>query len=202
MKEQRLRRLCYLLWIAFGVVSAADREPLAPPEVFSPDREYSVRLDRSELPTTDSVNDSTLVITHKGHVLSHFPTFGSLSEVFWSPAGYLAINNRRANNGDYLWVCRLHDGKALKVPDDNNVFVATAQCVSTKFPDLLPSKLLRGYMTALGWKNTNELRVKTGLIYQNLDNATIEVVEVYRVEEGGLNRVDQDIQKVPLPSLR
>jgi len=55
-------------------------------------------------------------------------------------------------------------------------------------------------MTALGWKNTNELRVRTGFIYQNLDDATIEVVEVYRIEGETLNRIDQDIQKIPLPA--
>jgi len=30
----------------------------------------------------------------------------------------VAINNRRANAGDYLWVISLRDGKPIKMPDD------------------------------------------------------------------------------------
>jgi len=65
-----MRRLSYLIWIALGVATAVDSGPIAPPEAFSPDEEYSVRLERSALQTADSVNDSTLMIMHKGRVLS------------------------------------------------------------------------------------------------------------------------------------
>lgn len=200
MNRRIMRRFFCLIWVALAVGSAASDRAIDSAEAFSPDGKYSVRLERTALSGADPVKDSTLVIVHNGRAVSRFPTLGSLSEVFWSPAGYAAVNNRRANNGDYLWVFRLQNGKALKVADDNNVFLTIAQRVSTKFPNLSPGSVLRGYMTTLGWKNANELRVQTGLIYQNMADATIEVVELYRVEGDSLNRVHQDIHKVPLPA--
>ena len=44
---------------------------------------------------------------------------GYLLDVFYSADNrYVAINNRRANAGDYLWVISLRDGQPLKIPED------------------------------------------------------------------------------------
>ena len=40
-------------------------------------------------------------------------------DTFWSPEGrYVAVVNRRANSGDYLWVFSLGDGRTVKKPVD------------------------------------------------------------------------------------
>lgn len=91
-----------------------------PEELFSPNHRFSIKLLHKALAGFDAADFCfTLAVYDRERCLSEFPTVGYLLEAFWSPDGeYVAVNNRRANNGDYLWVLRLADGKAVKKPVD------------------------------------------------------------------------------------
>jgi hypothetical protein len=69
--------------------------------------------------TAGHPDECTLRVSAGGQTLAEFPTMGYLLNVFFSPdSAHVAINNRRANAGDYLWVISMHDGRAIKMPDD------------------------------------------------------------------------------------
>jgi hypothetical protein len=71
------------------------------------------------IPTAGHADERTLRVSAGSKTLAQFPTMGYLMDVFFSPdSAHVAINNRRANAGDYLWVLSLRDGKAIKMPDD------------------------------------------------------------------------------------
>ena len=61
----------------------------------------------------------TIAVRNGKQYVAKYPTEGYLIDAFWSPDGrYVAVDNRRANSGDYLWVFRLRDGHAIKMPVD------------------------------------------------------------------------------------
>jgi hypothetical protein len=69
--------------------------------------------------TAGHPDECTLRVSAGGKILAEFPTMGYLLDVLFSPDNaYVAVNNRRANAGDYLWVMSLRDGKPIKMPDD------------------------------------------------------------------------------------
>ena len=118
-----MRRLCISVAIALTILPlvrgiAAGEEP--PEELYSPDHRYSISILHSTSPGSDP-NDAffTIAVRSGDRYISKYPTEGYLIDAFWSPDGkYVAVDNRRANSGDYLWVFRLKDGRAIKMPVD------------------------------------------------------------------------------------
>src|SRR4030095_6237038 len=93
----------------------ANNESGPPSQVCSRDSKYCVAM----IATVGHPDECTLRVSAGGKRLKEFPTMGYLSDVFFSPDNtHVAINNRRANSGDYLWVISLRDGTAIKMPDD------------------------------------------------------------------------------------
>ena len=99
---------------ASGKTQPADDEP--PARINSPDGNTAVRIQQKAMPGTDGVTDFfTLEILQKDKVVARVPTEGYLISAYWSTDGrLLAVNNRRGNSGDYLWVFSLPDGTCLK----------------------------------------------------------------------------------------
>ena len=86
----------------------------------SPDGRFSIDISEKLHPQGDEFADFfTLELKSASGTLASYPTSGYLTEVHWSPGSdFVAINNRRGNSGDYLWILSLKDGSALKRPDD------------------------------------------------------------------------------------
>jgi hypothetical protein len=193
-----LRFLTLVTWAgALAFVICRNSAGLPPRELCSPDKKYCVKIETNALPGADPDRGFfTLVIAREGTVISRFPTEGYLIDAFWSNENhYVAINNRRANNGDYLWVIRLADSKALRVPDDQNV-VRTIDRISAKFPELSRGNLQRGYIAAGGWVSPTRLRVWTQIQFKNLDDAVIRVDDIYEIHGEKLHFRDGFIKKV------
>ena len=106
--------------------SAATPKPASPAndgppaQIASPNGTALVRILHQAMPGTDGVTDFfTLEVLRGGKVVARMPTEGYLISCYWSPDGRLvAVNNRRGNSGDYLWVFALSDGACLKKADD------------------------------------------------------------------------------------
>src|SRR5437870_8242321 len=113
-----MHRPCHWL-LAFSALCAIAAQGQQPPhELVSPNKQYSVKMILAPMPGFDPY-DTTLEVCAGERVLARHPTEGYLLDAFWSPDGkYVAVDNRRANSGDYCWVFRLSDGAALKRPDD------------------------------------------------------------------------------------
>jgi hypothetical protein len=126
--------LTFLLTVGLNSVSLA--AAIAPPssDISSPDGVYSLRISNTAVPGSDPYKGFyALELSRRGNVLSKHATEGYLLEAFWSKDGkFVAVNNRRGSSGDYLWIFRLSDGKALKEPNDNETpfFITQVQANS------------------------------------------------------------------------
>jgi len=168
-----------------------------PREIFSPDGAYSVQILQTALAGSDPYNSFyTLEVSRRGTVLSKYATEGYLLEAFWSADGkFVAVNNRRGSSGDYLWIFRLRDGKALRVPNDNEVS-SFVNHVQAKFHDLSNDTFNRRYTVACDWETSKLLRVRTTLQFFNLDDAEIHVDRLCSIEGENISVIREVITKV------
>ena len=145
------------------------------PEKFtSPDGKYLVQMVQKAMPGSDSLDDFTLVVALKGKIVIKVPTYGYLIAAHWSPDGkYVAVNNRRGNSGDYLWVFDLRSGKAVKQPDDKNGESwekAAAAAVHKEWASADEDTLVRDWVTAQGWEG-DQLKVVIRSVYRGSESA-------------------------------
>lgn len=175
---------------------AASNSP--PVQLCSHNRTFCVEIIDKALPDSDPYEGFyTIVLSKRGHALSQLPTEGYLLGALWSPNGkYVAVNNRRGSSGDYVWLFRLTDGKALKVPHDEAAEDIVQQ-VSRKFPQFTKQTFNRCYTLARHWNTRNEIEIRTEVQFFNLSNAIIRVDEVDKIEGDRLVTVSQSIQEVP-----
>jgi hypothetical protein len=152
---------CFPCAAAFALILvsrslAIDSEP--PTKLVSPDGRFTVKLE----PNASDTNLMSLLDHEK--VIAEVPTYGYMLSAFWSEDGrYLAINNRRANSGDYLWVFSLPDGKCIKQPDD--IVGESFRSGATKYfgainPAAKESSRIRDTLVATGWKERHDLKIQ------------------------------------------
>src|SRR5206468_4133814 len=156
---------------AAGKESAAQTEWKPSTELCSADHKYCVKI----VARAQDLDHRELIVSSKARVLAQFPTFGYLMDAFWSPDNkYVAINNRRANAGDYLWVISLSDGAAIKMPDDvaedlgkkEAGTIAGDHWSDQSMPEILAlcptctrDDLRHSFLFSTGWKSAGELKV-------------------------------------------
>jgi hypothetical protein len=187
----------FLLTVALNSESFAASIAPPPSEISSPDGAYSVRILNTALPGSDPNRGFyTLELLRRGTVLSKHATEGYLLEAFWTSDGkFVAVNNRRGSSGDYLWIFRLSDGKALKEPNDSETpsFVSRVQA---KFHDLSNDTFNRRYTLARGWETSKHLRVRTSLQFFKVDGAEIYVDQLCNIENEKISVIREVITKV------
>lgn len=184
--------LCFCLRLCFA------QEDTLPRQLCDREGVHCVEIDNSPLPESDpETGFYTLILSRNHVVLSKFATEGYLIDALWSPDGkYVAVNNRRANSGDYLWVLRLADGMPVKIPRDEDD-EAIVKRVTTKFARLSMETFNRRYTTARKWTHKNELAIRSSLEFLNLNYAVIRVDDVRRIEGDKLVIFRERITKVP-----
>jgi hypothetical protein len=189
-----------------AIKSVAQDEP--PEELFSSDQRYSVRILHSALPGSDPYDGFFTIAVRSGQkYVAKYPTEGYLIDAFWSPDGkYVAVDNRRGNSGDYLWVFRLSDGRAIKMPVDaqpnhmgEKYYEEVVQRVTAVYPELTFAEFRKLFVFARGWRENGELQVKTNLAFRNLENAIGVVLETFRIENDKLVLVERKVEKSPWP---
>ena len=134
----------------------------------STDGAYCVEL----VPTRGYPDQATLRVSDKSRTFAEFDTFGYLLDVIFSPdSRFVAVNNRRANAGDYLWVISLKDGSPIKVPDDvewgrklgkiagDHLPNEVMPEVRRLCPDCIADGVRHGFLFAQRWNGPNELTV-------------------------------------------
>ena len=138
---------------------------------------------------------------------------GYLLNVFFSPDnGYVAINNRRANAGDYLWVISLPNGKAIKMPDDvaedlgkkeagaiagNHWSDQSIPEIIALCPTCTSDDLRHSFLYSTGWKTPGELEVVEEFEFSS---GWLAVNDLCRVTETGLSVAETKVVKEAHPS--
>jgi hypothetical protein len=180
-----------------------------PTRVCSRDNTYCVHM----RPTPGHPDQCTLGVTASGRTLAEFPTMGYLLDVFFSPdTQYAAINNRRGNSGDYLWVISLRDGQVIKMPDeiaedlgkkeagkisgdhwsDESIPEILALC-----PTCTSDDLRRSFLFSTGWQSSRELKIVEEFEFSK---TWIGVNNVCRITGARLSVAEHKIAKEPGPS--
>lgn len=182
-----IKQLLIVLASCICLTMSAAKSSSTGHQLASPDGQYRIEMLHSALPGSDPVSGFyTIVVVRRDEVLSRFPTQGYLISAFWSRDGkYVAVNNRRANSGDYVWVFSLIDGKAIKSPDEipGEVYADRA----TREISNISLKTFKKHLTmAKGWTPNGELEVQSDLIFQNLKDEVVLREALYRVQNGEL----------------
>jgi hypothetical protein len=163
--------------------------------------------------TADHPDECTLRVSAGGKTLAEFPTMGYLLDVFFSPdTAHVAINNRRANAGDYLWVISLHDGRAIKMPDDVAEDLGEKDAgkiagdhwsdqsvpeIVTLCPTCTSEDLRHSFLFSTGWTNSDELRVVEEFEFSK---GWIAVNNLCRLTKTGLSVAEPKVVKEDQPS--
>ena len=166
---------------------------LAQPVSHSPHGEFAINY----LPVAKAnmTPDCTayLVLERKGKEIARFPTIGEIQEVFWSPDGrYVAINNRRGESGDYLWVVATESGVVIHKPDDD----LPIKDETKQFPEYAHLELHKEWIMPKGWKPNNSLWVRVDDIYSHSDEY-LSIDIIYSVNGGALHLVSQVARMLP-----
>lgn len=193
--------------LSFSTSVTAQDDP--PDELKSPDQRYSVRILRRADSRSVLLDDCSIAIYLGGQCLNKFPTFGYLLEAFWSPDGkYVAINNRRANSGDYVWVFRLRDGKAVAKPIDfegspheayDQYTDQVAKRTAVVYPEIALHGVYRLLRKARGWNKADVLKVTSDVRFEHLEDHRYAISETYSVKDGRLVLLGRKIKQVPSP---
>lgn len=208
----RVFALAAALTTTLSSSAATAAEDTPPAEIYSPHHRYSVRILQSALPGSDPDNGFfTIGIRHDGRYVAKYPTIGFLLDAFWSPdEKYVAVDNRRSNSGDYLWVFRLKDGRAVRMPADavpgqpDEAYEKYAkdlvQRVAQKFPELTYGTFRKLFTFAKGWTSSGDLLVKTNFAFENLPGDQVAILlQTFRVAGDKLVLVDEKVDKAPWP---
>jgi hypothetical protein len=205
-----------LVWIACAHGADKNREPShetkdesgPPTKVCSRDNSYCVQM----IPTPGHADECTLRVSANGTTLAEFGTMGYLLDVFFSADNaYVAVNNRRANAGDYLWVISLRNGKAIKMPDDvaedlgkpeagkiagDHWSDQTTPKIVALCPTCSSDDLRHSFLFSTGWKSSRELKVVEEFEFSK---DWIAVNNVCRTTETGLSVAEEKIVKQTHP---
>ncbi len=197
---------------AFVSSAATAAEDNPPEELYSPDQRYSVKILHSALPGADPYDGFfTIAVRSREQYIAKYTTTGFLIDAFWSADGKcVAVDNRRANSGDYLWVFRLSNGRAIKMPVDaatghpedayEKYTADLVQRVTRKFPELTYDEFRKLFTFAKGWTDSGDLIVKTNFVFGNLpDNQIAILLQTFKIADDKLVLIDEKADKAPWP---
>jgi len=197
---------------AFLSSAAIAAEDKPPEELYSADQRYSVRILHNALPGADPHDGFFTIAVRSGkQYIAKYPTIGFLLDAFWGPDGnYVAVDNRRANSGDYLWVFRLSDGRPIRMPVDaapghpedayEKYTADLVKRVTRKFPELTYDEFRKLFTFAKGWTNAGDLIVKTNFAFRNLPEDQIAILlQTFKITDDKLVLIDEKADKAPWP---
>jgi hypothetical protein len=174
-KPKTVKRVLILtaaLQCAITFAAPAQTSDWTPPtRVDSPDKRFSIEIRENPEPKHDSGRDERLLtISDRGKQIAEHKTYGYLLDVFWSDTGkYVAVNNRRANAGDYIWIFSLPDGKCVKMADtDQLAFLSrrAGEAIHRLDNRATEDKLEKEWINAKGWWGSgNKLLIRIGTRY-------------------------------------
>jgi hypothetical protein len=182
-----------LTWSVFFAFS----RPCAGQKIVSPNELHAIEIVQEPFPGADPVTgDSTLILFKRGRAILKAPTTGYIINALWSSDGkHVAVNNRRGNSGDYLWVFSLARGRAVKKPDDES-FPFPRRQVTKVCLDCDEASFDKDLSFANVWKSANQLQVESRWRYYR--TALIVRHAVYRVSGTRMVLIHQKLVRHPV----
>lgn len=142
----------------------ANPDDEGPPSILkSPDGKSAVRIVDKPMPGTDGVTDFfTLEVLRDNKVVMRVATEGYLISAYWNAeCSKVAVNNRRGNSGDYMWVFSLPDGKVLKKADDRTGEAWMAAAAKALKASGQSGGIYKGWLNATGWSAGGDLEINS-----------------------------------------
>jgi len=172
-----LRQTIRAVVAATMLTASASAQSGEPAPVSAPGEGYSVLIVQEPMPGADEAIDCfTLQIMADNRLVASEPTSGYVLAEHWSVNGkYVAVNNRRGNSGDYLWIFTLPDGRCIKRPDDaigREWEIAALHEIAAKIKGADSDHIDRDWLTADGWTPSGELILKLQAKYSGLGTFT------------------------------
>ena len=137
--------------------------------------------------------DRSLVLRQGNAEIGRFPTFGYVLNFYASPdQRFVAVNNRRGNSGDYLWIIGT-DGRVLKRPEDElgqrierEAVERANRVAQQRSPEFQGHKT---WINAIEWKNDTSLSVIVRALHiiPNRDSLKQDVRVTLAVSRNGVS---------------
>jgi hypothetical protein len=197
---KRIIALLALVLTQHLAIAQSNSQVTPPPsEITAPDKGSRISIEHRALPGSDPVEGFfTLVLSTNGRAVREVPTMGYLLDAFWSSDNrYLAVNNRRSNAGDYLWVFSLPDGQVLEAPNER-LGELLAQKATAKFPELANADFDRFSNVAKGWTSSGELKVESRIVFHR-PNAAVVRHSLYGLADRKFVLRNEYFEKIPSP---
>lgn len=165
-------------------------------EIDSPDRQFLIKIVDEKMAKADPImGDMTLVVSKGNHVIFRAPTTGYLIDALWNRDGnFVAINNRRGNSGDYVWIVSLLSGKALKKPDDGT-FSVPLKTIAKECARCTEGSFDRDLMMAKAWRSVNEVEIETR--WRFYETALVVRTATYKIDGRKFRLIKQRIVNHP-----
>ena len=141
--------------------------------------------------------EPVLIVKKQDEILFKEPAMGWLIDSHWSPqGGFLAINERRGNSGDYLWILDVRNRRVIKRPEDK-----TWEAMEKKGIAALDAKARekwgqdaegdRSWGSAARWENEHTLIANVAVRYLNEKSVKDESPVLYHeiklhIKPGGI----------------
>ncbi|GEM_PF-2671425 len=169
----------------------------------SPDERFSIDIQPIENAHTAGFNDQLLLLREGKKELARQTTFGFLLDVFWDDTGkYVAVNNRRGNGGDYIWIFTLPQGKCIKQADTNQ-FTFLTQSASAAFLKIdshaTAEKIDKFRFVAKGWWGSGPkllVRIVTKFDYGRFDYHWFAYDAVVKIADAKFSLVSGEARKL------
>ena len=191
MKKRNLIRfpIGILLLLTWAQTVSAQLDKLPPLDVAtpektftSPDKHYVVQIVQNpEDAAHPFLAEATIIVTRKGKCILKATTEGFLLNAFWSKDGnWLALNNRNANSGDYVWAISLRTGKVIRKPFDGGLNVPESAC--TKYPEYKNGGMYHQWVATSGFDDSGQLHVSESTTYRNDEENYLFIALAYKIE--------------------
>jgi hypothetical protein len=129
----------------------------------SPDQHYTVRLLK---PADRDGGHRTFHVLRDGRKSINVKMDGFLLNVFFGPNGLIAVNDRNAIFGDYLWVFDALHGKVIRNPDQELPMNSASLKSSAQI--FAGHDIFRQWVLASGWTLSGELKVREISYYERV----------------------------------
>jgi len=197
----RVAATIFCLWVGLPIHAQQTQS-----EFTAPSGQHSIKLIPASTESEPDRGELKLCAGQK--ILASYTVIGYITEVFWSPEDkYVALENRWANGGDYVWVFHLNDGAVVKRPDelqsDPQVAYglnALIQRIKQKLPEYKKGGFYKRTTHFVSWKSASDFELESIVGFTHVGDSYADVLDTYHISKTRLSLLDSKIEKKEMNS--